>query len=385
MEKQNIKHLLQQVASLINTGEKILKSSGAGFNIFRTLGVNHYENTHSSIIAEFLDPRSSHCMDDIFLKLFLKIVIDDFDFDTNNAKVTKEKAIPEGRLDLIIENKGKAIIIENKIYAKDQAEQLIRYYRYAERTYKEGNFKILYLNLWGDEASEQSAKDAKYIPISYKYHILLWMEQCAKSSYDKPMLRETLNQYANHIKSLTNMSIETVTREDIAKLITKDKESFKSAVNIVRAYEEQAKELVFMNVFQPEFRGLLNNIECDLYSLKSNHRKSSYYKIQIKPRAWRRFEITFEFCTAKGGASNLICGIMDHTQDKNRDTQIQDSLKNIFSDNSTEWWYFYLPLKQFSTWNGAEYTMMYDKESALYDELITWVNNIILRTSQLDM
>ncbi len=370
---------------LMDTQSKILKASGAGFNMFRTLGVNHYENTHSSIIAEFLDPRSSHQMDDIFLKLFLELVLDGFDFDTSNAKVTREKAIPEGRLDLIIESKGKAIIIENKIYATDQEEQLIRYCRYAERKYKEGNFKILYLNLWGDEASEQSAKGVDYISISYKYHILSWIEQCAKSSYDKPMIRETLNQYANHIKSLTNMSVENVTREEIAKLIAKDKESFKSAVNIVRAYEEQARELVFMNVFQPVFAELLSDVDCDLIPLKSGHRTSSWYKIQIKPRSWRRFEITFEFSALRGGASNLVCGIVDGTGNKNRDLEIQESLNKIFEGLSSEWWYFSLPLKQYSTWNGSEYTMMYDKDSALYNELITWVNNIIIRTSGLDM
>lgn len=47
---------------------------GEQFNIFHACGVNHYETTHSAIIAEFLNPQGSHGQGDVYLKEFLGIV-----------------------------------------------------------------------------------------------------------------------------------------------------------------------------------------------------------------------------------------------------------------------------------------------------------------------
>ena len=57
---ERIKSLLNQVAIVPKKNAEILNASGSRFNIFSVCGVNHYENTHSAIIAEFLNPKGTH-------------------------------------------------------------------------------------------------------------------------------------------------------------------------------------------------------------------------------------------------------------------------------------------------------------------------------------
>ena len=60
----NIQNLLKQIQLLQKKNNEILDATGARFNMFRICGVNHYENTHSAIIKEFLDPNGSHSLKD---------------------------------------------------------------------------------------------------------------------------------------------------------------------------------------------------------------------------------------------------------------------------------------------------------------------------------
>ncbi|WP_221403645.1 PD-(D/E)XK nuclease family protein [Riemerella columbipharyngis] len=47
---------------------------GYRFNIFSLLRVNHYENTHSRIIAEFLNPTGTHGLQSKFLEYFVEML-----------------------------------------------------------------------------------------------------------------------------------------------------------------------------------------------------------------------------------------------------------------------------------------------------------------------
>lgn len=202
---------------------------GEQFNIFHACGVNHYETTHSAIIAEFLNPQGSHGQGDVYLKEFLDIVGKNGTlpvFDTSTASVFTEYVVPNGRLDIPITNtKNQAIIIENKIYAGDQREQLKRYDEFAAEKYHAGNYAILYLTLWGDEASGQSGKDVKYTCISYKETILKWLERCIQISAQKPLIRETMIQYTNLIKELTNQAMEQKYKNELLELMMNNAEA----------------------------------------------------------------------------------------------------------------------------------------------------------------
>lgn len=169
-----INGLLNQVNLITTKNNEILDATGSRFNLFKICGVNHYENTHSAIIAEFLNPKGSHSLKSKFLESFIETLGEYCsvpNFKTSTARVITEHSTNEGRIDILIEdNDNRAIIIENKIYAGDQPEQLVRYDRFAKKYFN--GYQILYLTLAGDFASDQSSAGVTYLAISHKEHII---------------------------------------------------------------------------------------------------------------------------------------------------------------------------------------------------------------------
>ena len=102
------------------------------------------------------------------------------------AKIDTKKyneEIESGRIDIILEQEKpskKAILIENKVYAKNQEKQLERYYEYCLKEYvSPENFRIIYLTQFGDEYITKNLhlKENVY-EISYKKEIVMWLKMC---------------------------------------------------------------------------------------------------------------------------------------------------------------------------------------------------------------
>ena len=131
---------------------------------------------------------------------------------------------------MITDKHGKRIIIENKIYAGDQKNQLLRYYKFDPSAH------IFYLNLHGEAPSDWSTgkelDNTKFQVISYVDDILNWLEKCMKESVSLPIIRETLSQYIQLLKHLTGKSINKAMEKDIANTISKSKEYISSAFTI---------------------------------------------------------------------------------------------------------------------------------------------------------
>jgi hypothetical protein len=204
--------LLKQVKQFLLHKEELRKSQGDYFNIFQVLGLEYNENrTHSAFIGELLDQNGSHLMGSIFLEIFLDVVGDQMQFSTNNYSLQLEKHVgwvdienkSGGRIDLCLtDNKGHTISIENKIDAGDQDAQIERYVNYN----RDSN-TVFYLTLNGDLPSESSSgkyeEGRDFWCISYKVDILKWLKLCLKETVNKPVLRETINQYIRLIEKLT--------------------------------------------------------------------------------------------------------------------------------------------------------------------------------------
>ena len=91
--KSYISHLLFLAKSIRHYETALTEARGERFNIFDILHVGHYEvRTHSPILAEFLNPQGSHGQGAVFLKSFLKEILDipDTDFDAESARVATE-------------------------------------------------------------------------------------------------------------------------------------------------------------------------------------------------------------------------------------------------------------------------------------------------------
>ena len=230
---ENWSNFFKEIAPIFEKRKIILdekKKRGDFFNVFSILRMETLEvKTHSAFLAELLNPDGNHGLGNKFLIEFIKMIPE----SENHHFLEKTKTTPEypigaiskdynegGRLDILIESPQKIIIIENKIIADDEKKQLIRYYNYARKKGKK--FAILYLTLDGKEASQISIKgkdiiknkdtilqpQVHYYPISYKGDILLWLMRCLEISASHPMVRETIIQYINLIKKLTNIMDE---------------------------------------------------------------------------------------------------------------------------------------------------------------------------------
>lgn len=216
---KNVQTLLKQVETLIRKNNEILDATGSRFNIFRVLGVNHLETRHSAILAEFLNPKGSHAMGSKFLDIFLEELDLKEVIKSDSAKVITEMDCGKfGRIDIVIESKENAVIIENKIYASDQWEQLKRYDAFAKQNYS-GNYKILYLTLFNSKPSDNSGEGVVYENVTYKEHIIKWFEKCLLLTVSYPIVRETINQYINHLKKITNQDMSKQLNQEVIDLL----------------------------------------------------------------------------------------------------------------------------------------------------------------------
>lgn len=218
------------------------------FNVFSVLRVEYKETRHSAFLAELLNPKGSHKMGDKFLRLFYqKLGFDDVT-DFSGTVVSREFATGNGYIDIYIkaENPANSIIIENKIYADDQNGQLARYHTFDSLA------RLVYLTLDGHFASEQSLFYAKancqlteddYYRISYKDFIIDWIEQCHALVTNNSYVKETLGQYIDLVKKITEHTLNQDEKMEIAKEVVKDKDCVQSFLLMVQNSSEIYKEL----------------------------------------------------------------------------------------------------------------------------------------------
>lgn len=218
---ENYKIFLENL-SLISRKYKIINSTKETFNIFSILR-NEYDevNLHSKFITELLKDKNYGRK---FIELLLPIIgVEKINYKRVN--IFSEYSIKDnGRIDIILkfflEDNKKVIVIENKIYADDQYQQLKRYYdSMLMEGYKPEEIELVYLTLAGAEPSEDSIKGLPDVVkenikiISYKDDIIVWIEDCIKEVAQVPIIRETLVQYESLLKKLTGKGEKTMTEE----------------------------------------------------------------------------------------------------------------------------------------------------------------------------
>ena len=222
----SIKDLFSQLLPLYHAEQERLKKEkeeGKRFNVFSALNMCSDEmRLHSRLLATLLNPKASHGLGNEFLKLFLIALGLPEDYITYCKEQIVERTIGEvtettgGRIDIILEDRGHAVIIENKIYASDQPNQLLRYYNYGVKTFGENNFKLVYLTLYGNEPSPDSlgGEDFEFIKLSYAQDVLKLLKKLMKSKPKKPVHR-TIKDYITIIKQLTDQDMDTEYQQSI--------------------------------------------------------------------------------------------------------------------------------------------------------------------------
>lgn len=307
-----LKELLAKLTPIIQNANKEhyrRDKSGENFNVFKVLNLQRdEERLHSAFIAELLNPQGAHGMRDTFLKLFKKYLIDCFeedvwDFDTQTATVHTEYCFHDanitsrrkanGKIDILIESKDKTkgIIIENKIDACDQKEQLLRYWCFGESRYKNcKNFRLIYLTLDGKDAPIKSTGkedttlkeriqklNSEYISLSYKVDITNWINNSIKKCNSKTNLNESvlikqaLLQYKNNLNDIFGMMNDENVKS-IVKLVASPQNA-EATVAIIKHQKEIQKEILIhfykeMKRIAEDFDGLQCETYGDFFNLK---------------------------------------------------------------------------------------------------------------------
>lgn len=351
-----INNLLNQVSIIGKKNAEILDATGGRFNMFRVCGVNHYENTHSAILTEFLNPKGTHGLKSKLLECFIKTLGENFTingFNCENARIYTEYSTPEGRIDILIEDekRKKAIIIENKIYANDQLNQLKRYDSYAKNKYTKGNYQILYLTLDGKEATEQSGKGVSYLTISYEENIINWLEKCVAIASRFPIVRETIIQYINHLKELTHQDMNNKNKEEITEVLSKI-ENLRAAKIICQNYSATFDAIIKKH-FNPKMEEFATQEGLEYIYENS---EELYVRFYLTNPLWQeKCWIGFTFETSK-----YYYGLYNNPNkykisDENR-KKIHEQLNKlgIYSLLEGEWWplYKYIPNLTLDNWEN---------------------------------
>ena len=292
--------LLDKILKLVEKDRRLQAQrikNGDTFNVFSILGLQSYEvRTHSAFIGELLSPTGSHGCNDKLLAAFLKSVpaLADFVFNTKNAEVTLEASIgltnktmtEGGRIDLLIKSGNKVIVIENKIYAKDETNQIKRYQNFCQQY---DDYRLLYLNLDGIEPSEDSTVDMvldeDYHIISYSEDILCWLEQCKKICKDQKLAFSSIVQYSNLIKELTNQMNDNTEKELMSLLSCKD--NMEKTAIILDRYQK-LKDKLFEEQFVKKIVSWAKRQDMEVTD------EYAKFPFAIRPKSWKNHWIVLE-------------------------------------------------------------------------------------------
>ncbi|WP_116125846.1 PD-(D/E)XK nuclease family protein [Lewinella sp. IMCC34183] len=207
-DRSSVNQLLSQVARIKANNDRITKLKKESFNIFSLLRKEHDEEyLHSAFIMDLLNPLGTHGMGRVFAELFFEVARIEFPI-TDQTSVEAEKRLPRGRADIFLETGERQAIIENKIHAGDQENQLERYSQFLHARDAEGSV-LIYLTLDGRD-SKDGAKKSKSLHGAIEYHrvsygddLLTWLQRCREKAVDHAPLRETIKQYVVLVRKLT--------------------------------------------------------------------------------------------------------------------------------------------------------------------------------------
>jgi hypothetical protein len=381
MELHQYKNLLDQVNAINARYKKINELTGENFNVFRILKLDSSEvRMHSAFIAELLNPDGSHGQKDIFLSLFIKVFcFKNNPIDAVSCKVKVEDYIGQisedkmqgGRIDIIIRDKyDHQIVIENKIYARDQEHQLSRYFNNSSMA------DIIYLTLDGKPPSDNSKGEMiegeHYKCASYKQDILNWLELCRKEVAIYPIVREALSHYINLIKYLTNQTLNHNMEEELSDIMKSYiEESFAISNNLDRACQKVSDD--FGKAIKDHFEKI--GMQC-LYEIDFEERYSGIY---IWRPEWKHLSIAFAF---QYYDKDMIYGFLQEDPTK---FEIPEKLRSEIyslpgnSLKSSDWWPWYKKLESpFNNWKelGAWQAILNGKMKDMVIEKVQFLLNL---------
>lgn len=335
---------LEQAALLLERALHLYDKHEAGrkvpFNIFSTLrGERDEVNLHSRFLYALLNYQKSLDAPRQNLTKFLRHVVKK-DFDQSGIKVERER----DNIDILITNDVKqAVVIENKIGAGDQPQQLQRYHdRLRKREFDD--ISLIYLTLDGYAPSEDSVGTLCYQSISYRDDLPPWLEGCQKRAYNEPALRESIAQYLQLVRKLTGTDFSEAYMKDLEELCLQGDNltlihDLSEAVVRVRVsllkklYSEIDSELTDLISKKPADKNKDREFSEEKMERYVRGLKRSMYYGPSYPFGSGDAQIGVEF------GSDIVFGVhYDRQEDEAKYNRLKEALKDVKGGKSNQYW-----------------------------------------------
>lgn len=195
--------------SFIEKQEVIALEEAPAFNVFNLFRSTKDEISNSTFIANLLDPSGTHGQGVLFIQKFFQHLAANFnipfatpnEFERAGWQVHTEFAISSGRCDVVIMNAhvGILCVIENKVYANEQDEQLQRYWNWMRDDHRIMEYPyqlLIFLTPRGRSSATLEADN--YISLSYHLDITAWLLECLPA-IQAAGVKEVVHQYIHTI------------------------------------------------------------------------------------------------------------------------------------------------------------------------------------------
>ncbi|MEI0565852.1 PD-(D/E)XK nuclease family protein [Brachyspira pulli] len=253
---------LPQIKIVIKEIKEEMKQYPPQFCIFDVVNLQRHENYNSNLLAKFLQINIKYGENTelSFVKDFLIHLHNEFKWDYglnsieeinhSDIRIKREEYVESRRIDLFISYKKEfAIIIENKIHAGEQDNQLEDYYQNKKKdNYK--NLYMIFLTPSGYEPytlSEESKKELGNNFQTLKHSdIALWLEKILENEkysflHDSNILfKDNDNKYIKDYRLLKSAMIQTIHNANMISNNTKELDMTKSKI----------QELLEANIFK---------------------------------------------------------------------------------------------------------------------------------------
>ena len=255
---------LPQIKRLIKEVKEEMKKFPPQFCIFDVVNLQRHENYNSNLIAKLLEVNIKYEGTELsFVKDFLMYLNKDKEFgwdyglknieeleEVNHSDIIikREEYADTRRIDLFISyKKDFAIIIENKISAGEQYNQLEDYYNNKKKdNYK--NLYMIFLTPSGDDSSTLTEESKKELGNNFQTlkhsDIALWLESILENEKHSFLHSENIldndNKYIRDYRLLKSAMIQTIHNANMLSNNTKELDMTK----------EKIQKLLEDNIFQ---------------------------------------------------------------------------------------------------------------------------------------
>jgi len=298
-----VKELTKQLHEFTDVRNQQKQRGLNDFNLITTTLKYHDEvRVHSRIIGSLLDINGNHYQNTLFLDKFIN-TIGIVNYRTNKSEVFLEYE----NIDLYLTDGINHIIIENKIWAKDQEKQIKRYIdaiRDKKKDINSNNLYVIYLSPDRKEPTKYSLDTysinngyivnkenkniSKFININYKDKILDWLYDCKYEIQNITNLNESIKQYIDVVKMVTNEYKSLVSPYENFFLNEERFECFMKN-KLENLDEKDEIEKAFENTKQKLYDDFYKNI---LDKIFENNTSLIYFRY-IETKSTQEIQITF--------------------------------------------------------------------------------------------